>query len=87
MVQVELNKTAEAREEAIRLADAGDFDAASSALKDRVNTLDTMECLTPEMRPEVALELKNLHEAMAKFDANDYDANLRKNVLPELPTP
>ena len=80
MLQVELNRTTEAREEAIRLADAGDFDAASSALKDRYHTLDAMECLAPEMRPEVALELQHLHEALAKIDAKDYDANLRKKM-------
>ena len=49
-------------------------------MKDRYHTLDAMERLTPEMRPEVALELQHLHEAMQKFDNNTYDANLRKKM-------
>ena len=80
MVQVELNKTAEVREKAIRLADAGDFDQASELMQTQYQLMDSMKDLPPEMQSELATEMFNVSEAVAKFSSQNYDANSRKKM-------
>ena len=80
MMQVELNKTAEAREEAIKLADEGKFDQASSVMKTRYERLNAMKDLPPEMQSELDVEMLNVSEAVGKFDNCCYDATSRKKM-------
>ena len=80
MVQVELNKTAEVREKAIRLADAGDFDQASELMQTQYQQMDSMKDLPPEMQSELAIEMFNVSEAVGKFSSQNYDANSRKKM-------
>lgn len=80
LVQVELNKTAEAREAAIRLADEGNFDQASELMQTRYQLLDAMKDLPPEMQSELATEMVNVSEAVGKFNSQNYDANSRKKM-------
>ena len=80
MVQVELNKTAEVREAAIRLADEGNFDQASELMQTRYQQMDSMKDLPPEMQSELATEMFNVSEAVGKFNSQSYDANSRKKM-------
>lgn len=80
MVQVELNRTAEAREEAIRLADGGDLVTASAVMKTRFERLNAMQDLSPEMSAAVEEEKGYLCEAVEKMESCCYDANTRKQM-------
>ena len=80
LMQVELNKTAEAREAAIRLADEGDFTQASSVMKGRYQLMASIEYLPEDMQMEMAEELKKVSESAATFESGSYDANSRKKM-------
>jgi Ca-activated chloride channel family protein len=80
MVQVELNKTAEAREEAIRLADAGDFGQAKSVMDSRYFAMASMENLSEDLQIEMAEELKKVSESVQTFENRSYDAKSRKKM-------
>jgi Ca-activated chloride channel family protein len=80
MMQVELNKTAEAREEAIRLADEGDFQQASSILRERHQFMASLPCESEDMSAELAAELLKVSESVQMFESRSYDANSRKKM-------
>jgi len=80
LVQVELNKTAEAREEAIRLADEGDFRQASAIMQERHQFMASMPCKSEAMSTELAEELLKVSESVQMFESRSYDANSRKKM-------
>ena len=80
LVQVELNKTAEARAEAIRLADEGDFRQASAIMQERRQYMASMPCKSEDMSAELAEELLKVSESVQMFESRSYDANSRKKM-------
>jgi Ca-activated chloride channel family protein len=73
--KVELMKIAEAREEAIRLADSGDTEGAVKALNHKVDELDCSFFCCDEMIAGEIAELKGFASSM-----KDYNATVRKNM-------
>ena len=80
IVQVELNKTAEARQEEIRLADEGDFAQASSIMKERHQFMASMPYMSEDLNGELAMEMLKVSESVQTFESRSYDANSRKKM-------
>jgi len=79
--RVELCRTAEAREEAIRRADGQDFGTAQDIMQEWTDKISYQLSVADEsMRPELAEELAFMEASRAKFSAGAYDANSRKQM-------
>ena len=80
-VQLELCRTAEAREEALRRADRQDFNGAKSVMNERINFIaQQMAIADPSMQQELAEELAFMEASQLKFCDAAYDANSRKQM-------
>ena len=80
IVQLELNRTAEAREQAIRLADEGDFGAASVLLKTSYHSLSSLQGLDASAEKDLEAEMLNVCEAAGLLENHQYNPNLRKKM-------
>lgn len=76
--QVELFQCAHAKEEAIRLADQGDFDASRQVLEEQFSKMqslgDTVCC------NEISLEMKELQDNLSIMSEAGYDKTSRKKM-------
>ena len=80
-VQLELCRTAEALEEALRRADQQDFSGAKSVMSERINFIARqMASADPSMQQELAEELAFMEASQLKFCDAGYDANSRKQM-------
>ena len=80
-VQLELCRTAEAREQAIRRADDQDFGGARQIMHARIDCISReLSVAEPSMQQELAEELAFMEAAQAKFCDAAYDANSRKQM-------
>ena len=80
-LQLELCRTAEAREEAIRRADEQDFGGAKSVMNERINFIaQQMASADPSMQQELAEELAFMEASQLKFCDAGYDAKSRKQM-------
>ena len=80
-VQLELCRTAEAREEALRRADRQDFGGAKAVMNERINFIaQQMAIADPSLQQELAEELAFMEESQLKFCDAAYDANSRKQM-------
>jgi len=68
-----LFQSAKAREEAIRLADEGNFERAASSLREAVGMMSVCEAV-----PMIAEEMQDLVAEADRLDANQYHASDRK---------
>jgi len=81
MVQVEFNRTAEVREDAMRLADAGDLDGASRIMRERQDLMEEFMTSAPlDAQAEMAAEIASVAEAATTFLDQTYDARARKEM-------
>jgi Ca-activated chloride channel family protein len=79
LVVLELCRTAEAREHAIRRADEQDFGGARQIMHARIDCISReLSVAEPSMQQELAEELAFMEAAQAKFCDAAYDANSRK---------
>ena len=81
LVQLELSRSAEIKEEAIRLADSGDVKGAASLLHKQKNAIqDAMNVAFEEDCIELQGEYEKLSEAMISLERNEYDPIMRKKM-------
>jgi len=76
--QVELFRCAQAKEEAIRLADEGDFDAGRRVLESQLVRLQSLDGLVKES--ELTQELNELNESIGLMAERKYDRASRKKM-------
>jgi len=76
--QVELFRCTQAKEEAIRLADQGDFEASRQVLENRVMELRSLNCLVEDS--ELSQELNELNESIGFMAERSYDKTSRKKM-------
>ena len=80
-VQLELCRTAEAREEALRRADRQDFGGARQVMNAQMDCISRqLSVAEPSLRRELAEELALLEIDQAKLCDAAYDANSRKQM-------
>lgn len=75
---VELFRCTQAKEEAIRLADQGDFEASRQVLENRVMELRSLNCLVEDS--ELSQELNELNESIGFMAERSYDKTSRKKM-------
>lgn len=76
--QVELFRCAQAKEEAIRLADQGNFQASRQMLENQLVTLQSLGARLDS--PEVDMEVKELLEELNFMSEASYDRAFRKKI-------
>lgn len=81
MVQVELNRAAEAKEQAVKLADQGDLQGASALMDESSAKLScVLACAPSSLQDDLREELDSLLISKNVFESQSYDARARKNM-------
>lgn len=81
LVQLELSRTAELKEEAIRLADTGDVAGAALLLKEQhIAIIEAMSFAPAEACCLLKEECEHLAESLSSMEENRYDAVARKKM-------
>ena len=79
LVHVELCRTAEAREEALKFADKKDFGSARAVMDKKLGDLRyQLSCASEELQKEIEEEIAFVAETQLKFSEMEYDASSRK---------
>ena len=81
MIQLELSKAAEDREEALHLADKGDMESASGTIQASIDSIKYCLAMSDEdMSPIVAEEIDKLTKSKAMLQNGRYDKRARKEI-------
>ena len=81
IVQLALSRSADIKEEAIRLADEGQVEAAATILKNQQEAIKAACDLSPSAElAELTAEYDNLSEALIAMERREYNAVMRKKM-------
>ena len=81
IVQLALSRSADIKEEAIRLADEGQVEAAATILKVQQEAIKAACDLSPSAElVELTAEFDNLSEALIAMERREYNAIMRKKM-------
>jgi Ca-activated chloride channel family protein len=84
IAQRDLMRSAEAKDEAIRLADRRDYDAARDCLNQQMRSLQSSGASAPKaMQAEIEVEIRNLKTQADKLERGHYGAGERKQLQSE----